>query len=77
MLTHWEITLEADPTRYIPFRGDYPGAVRGRHVLRYGTERDQSHAVRWALEVFPLAKVVEVWETTILGRRLQQMPVTK
>ena len=77
-LYHWEVCLEADPSaRYIPFDGQAPGSVFGKHSIRLGCENDYPHAKKYALSIFPLARIVAVYETNILGDRIRQVEALK
>jgi len=75
---YWEICMIADPALYIPFRGGYPGSVRGENSLLLGESRatDEEHievAKKYAMDMFPKATIVAIWETNVLGVRKQQV----
>ena len=77
-LFHWEVCLEADKSaQYIPFDGQAPGSVVGKHSIRLGCENDYSYAKEYALSIFPLARIVAVYETNILGDRIRQIEPTE
>jgi hypothetical protein len=71
-----EVVLKADPvaTGYLPFRGDYPGSVRGFNSMKLGHEGTAEDAKKRALSIFPEAVIVEVWLCTGgLAERLERL----
>ncbi len=79
MLKHWTVYLTAPASaKYIPFRGEHPGSIKGQHHLNMGidypTEAEHIAEVKkYALSIFPLATITEIWEITIVLEKIRRV----